>query len=177
MRAENILIGFLSFAQYIPNKDRSIAPAASWISNISKHITMKSELQNKILENLYQKDFDYPNFIMKVFRHELPNIFDTATSCEWCIEAISVSIRSGNEFVKDQTKDFLTHWARKEWMNLFVKYLKDLTDPEKPEIYLPENGPHSPKTIPFLGKFEPKPNPGIANRFPGECMDEDDVPF
>jgi hypothetical protein len=110
---------------------------------------------------------------MKFFRNELPDIFDTEAWSERCIEAISVSIRSGNEFVKDRAKDFLTHWARKEWVNLFVKYLKDLTDAEKPEIYLPENGPRSPKTIPFLGKFEPKPNPAL-----GELMDEDgDVPF
>jgi hypothetical protein len=56
-------------------------------------------------------------------------------------------------------------------VNLFVKYLKDLTDAEKPEVYLPENGPRSQKTIPFLGKFEPKLNPVY------EPMDDDDVPF
>jgi hypothetical protein len=89
----------------------------------------------------------------------LPDIFDTESSINQCVEAISESIRAGNEFVKDRVKDFLTLSPRKEWVKLFVENLKDLTDPEKPEIYLPENGPRSPKTIPFLGKFVPQANP------------------
>lgn len=108
------------------------------------------------------------NFIVKYFMNVLPDIFDTELSIEACIESISQSIRLGNEFVKNKVKYFLIHTSSKEWVKFFVEYLKDLTDPEKPEIYLPENGPRSPNTIPFLGKFKPKLNP-----VPGESMDDD----
>jgi hypothetical protein len=109
MRAENILIESLSDARYFPNEDSNSAPAATWIRGISKYFIMKSDLKNRILENFCHNDLDYHNFIMKFFRNELPDIFDTEASSEWCVEAISVSIRSGNEFVKDRAKDFLTH--------------------------------------------------------------------
>jgi hypothetical protein len=122
------------------------------------------------IPTIYDK-FIY-NFIVKYFMNVLPDIFDTEFSIEACIESISQSIRLGNEFVKNKVKYFLIHTASKEWVKFFVEYLKDLTDPEKPEIYLPENGPRSPKTIPFLGKFKPKLNPVL-----GERMDDNDVLF
>src|SRR2546430_1470342 len=159
MRAENMLIESLNNAWYSPNNDNNNSAAATWITNIAKHFTMKRNLQDKILNNLSQEDFEYHSFIAKYFMNVLPDIFDTESSINQCVEAISESIRAGNEFVKDRVKDFLTLSPRKEWVKLFVENLKDLTDPEKPEIYLPENGPRSPKTIPFLGKFVPQPNP------------------
>ena len=171
MRAENMLIKSLSTAYYTPNTKTTSINAPTWISGFSKYFILKNNLRDTILDNLYHEDFNYHNFIMNYLVNDPRDIFDEESWREACICAISTSIRSGNEFVRDKIKNYLSNQAGKEWVSLFVNYLEDLTDTEKPEIYLPENGPRSPKTIPFLGKFEPKPNPA------GACMEEDDIPF
>ena len=109
---------------------------------------------------------------------ERPARHQEAKSSDSCVGAIATSIDSGNEFVKDRAKNFLTNSATKEWVKLFAKYLERLTDQEKPEIYLPENGLNSRRNIPFLRKFKPRPNPGLERtKRELEHMDDNDVPF
>lgn len=171
LRAENMFIQELSDARYIPVQKETNSPASTWITSIMKYSALRLDLLSTIVKKLSHDDFNQHNFVANYLMSDLSYLSKTDVEIAYCVKAFARSIRSGNAFVKDAVIKHLLYAGSIEWTRRFVKELQDLTDTEKPEVLLPENGPSSPKTIPFLGRF-------VAAESPASPPSSgDDIPF
>ncbi len=160
IRIETMLLNSLAGAYYMVKTRYCTSIASTWVHRIALNITNKKKLQNVLLKKLDSNDFDEQNFVAKFFINIFPSIFDEEKLMMRCTEAISQSIRNGNEFMKDTIKIFIKNRTDDGWINMIIYYLQDLTDEDKPELFTSDG-------VPFLGKFQPKPNP----------ISDEDIPF
>lgn len=169
LRAENMLIDELNGAWYIPDTGQTSSTAATWINGIAAQYLRKENLRRVILSNLREEDFDKHNFIAQFLMlfNVLPNIFETSSDVRNLINAISSSIRSGNVFMKDSLIRYTNEGSPLDWLEIIREELKDLTDTDNPQYYLPDG-------TPFLGKFVEKPNPAGDEQM---LSSVDDIPF
>ncbi len=163
LRVEKMLLDELETAWYNPGSERTNSPASTWINRIVKHCLRKHFLRAVIIKKLKMEDFDHHNFVARYLLqwNVLPQIFEGKQQIKECIAAICDCVRAGNEFVKDCLLEYLSTSSPAEWDEEFVKNLSDLTDPDNPEVYLPDG-------TPLLGKFVPRPNP---------ISEEGEIPF
>jgi hypothetical protein len=160
LRAEHILLKELRGAWYIPDTGKTNKTAAAWISRIAEYYLRKSLLRKVILDKLHQEDFDHHNFVAMFLMNSLPTIFTTHKQMIECADGLADCIRSGNQFVKDCLVEWVVSECPKEWADALAANLRDLTDAEAPEAYLPDG-------TPLLGKFSPQVNP----------VGEEEIPF
>jgi uncharacterized protein (TIGR02391 family) len=161
LRAENILLETLRTAWYTPKAAKTMGIEATWLRPIHKHLVHKEKLQQAILELLYHGDFDYSNFVARYYLRDLPEIFPRCDEKkDEVIRLLGDSVRGGNPYMKTQLVGWLKKAAPGDWVSGVASTLSDLTDETDPELYLPENGDSSSETIPFLGRFVEKDNPG-----------------
>ena len=160
-----MLLDQLEAAWYVPESDHTNNPAATWISRIARHYVRKQKFRRIILNKLKARDFDQHNFVARYLMQEnaLPFVFEGERQIKECVSAIADCVRAGNEYVKDCLKDYMWTISPPEWDKEFVESLKDLTDPDNPEIYF--------DSTPFLGRFMAQPNPVQP------VQEEDEIPF
>jgi uncharacterized protein (TIGR02391 family) len=162
LRVENMLLDQLETAWYVPQGDRTNNPAATWINRIAGHYLRKPKLRKTIISKLKARDFDQHNFVARYILRlgALPSVFEDGQRVKECVAAITESVRAGNEYMKDSVKHWMSTTSPHEWDEKFVESLKDLTDPDNPELYLPDG-------TPFLGRFIAQSNP----------VQEEELPF
>lgn len=131
------------------------SPASTFVPKISEHWLRKNELRDALMAKLNDADFDVQDVVAGYFLRSgvLPQIFETKYQRQTCSQAIAKCVREGNEFLKDCLADWLRPGAPAEWESELLDSIKDLTDPDNPEYYLPDG-------TGFLGKFEAQQNPG-----------------
>lgn len=161
LRVENMLLDQLETAWYIPQGNHTNNIAATWISQVARHYLRKDKLRRTILSKLKSRDFNQHNFVAKYLMqfNVLPYVFEGKQQIKQCVAAIADCVRAGNEYVKDALVNYMCSASPLEWDEEFGENLKDLTDPDSPEAYLPDG-------TPFLGRFVALPNP-----------QEEEIPF
>jgi uncharacterized protein (TIGR02391 family) len=161
LRVENMLLDQLETAWYVPQGDRTNNVPATWISRIVAHYLRKPKLRKTIISKLKARDFDQHNFVARYFMqfNALSDIFEGEQQIKECVAAIGECVRAGNEYVKDSMKNWMMTTSPPEWDEEFMKSLEDLTDPDNPELYLPDG-------TPFLGRFTAQSNPAQGEEIP-----------
>jgi uncharacterized protein (TIGR02391 family) len=152
LRAEGMLLDELREAWYDAEPGEVNSNAATWIHRIANYYLRKRKLRKVILDKLRSKDFDEHNFVAEFLLEKgaLPSIFEDERDVKACVSAVADSVRAGNQFVKGCLVNYLL--GSPVWRVELVEELEDLTDPDDPEIYLPDG-------TPFLGRFEARYNP------------------
>jgi len=165
LRIEKMLIDELDTAWYDPETKRTNSPGSTWINRIAEHYLRKDQLRAAIIRKLGMEDFNHHNFVAQYFmrRGTLPRVFEDHQQIALCIVAIRSCVRSGNKFVKDQLVEYIRLSSPSEWDKAFAENLSDLTDPDNPEMFLPDG-------TPFLGRFVPRSSPA-------EEETEEEIPF
>ena len=160
LRAEKILLDELREAWYIPDTENVNRPAATWIPTIAPFFSRRDNLRKVLIQKMYERDFDHHNFVARYFMDGaiLPKIFGNKEEAAEFAEAIAHTLKSGNEFVKEALIEEIFSFPA-ELVEIIAEKLKDLTDPEHPEYYLPDGRP-------LLGKFESRANPASEDEIP-----------
>jgi uncharacterized protein (TIGR02391 family) len=170
LRAENILLKNLAEAWYTPETDTTNGSAATWIKGIIQHFSLRDELQETLINLMYKEDFDYHNYVAKYFFYIAPRIYLKESDINRFTRAISSSLEKGNAYVKDKLLEIVGEFPS-YWQESITKNLAKLTDPEKPELYLPDGAP-------LLGLFEESENPArIQEDELSTSLPEDEIPF
>ncbi len=164
LRIENMLLNCLKGAWYSPETQMTNSAPSAWISSIAEYFTRKNELRTAILAKFNARDQDHHNYVANYLMTTLPILFKSEVQIEECAAQISRAVRSGNKYLVDCLVDFLSTPGTDSWVFAFDKCLKELLDPDNPGYYILHG-------MPFLGKFQPKPNPLL------KTIDEDDIPF
>jgi hypothetical protein len=161
LRAENMLLDSLKGAWYIPETQKTNSIPSTWIIMVAKYFIRKHNLRTVIIDKLQSPDFDEHNFVAKylISVSGLQVIFEEEGDIQICANAIANSIKAGNEFLKNIVVEWIQQASPSNWDAALIECLSDLTDPDKPELYLSDG-------TPLLGRFESKPNPAREDEIP-----------
>lgn len=139
LRAENRVIKDIKEGKSI-GKTLKQGALATWARDHFEYFSMKEQVGFAFLEKLESNDSWSRYYVTEWFLQQLPDVVKKPYLIQRCVIAISNSIRDGDETIRNRLLQGLPSLPD-EWQKRFTEALKDLTDEENPEIYLPDGSP------------------------------------
>jgi uncharacterized protein (TIGR02391 family) len=137
LRLEEKLLKGIRAGTYV--KDKTTEPLATWSRRFVRHFDVRIEVGHVLMQKL-KSDDGHRHFVSEYFFEQLPLCVEGDYRVASCVDAISTALRNGDPVVRAR---FVAHIGSfpATWTGKFVEALKDVTDPTKPGVKLPDGTP------------------------------------
>ena len=155
LRIENKLLHSVSEGEMDVNFHRTEKGGlGTWARNFVQYFELRDKFANALIKKLENGTKWEKGYVLKFFFSTLPKIMVSPYSRKRCINIIADGMREDNDLFIDALVDNFNE-VPDDWKNELNEKLKDLTDPDRPLLYLPDG-------TPFLKRPE---------------FEDDDIPF
>lgn len=140
LRTENKLIRSIEEGEVYLYSDEILGTLGSWATDYVSFFSLKEELSRTLLKKMEDDDADDRRFVATFFMSVLPSVVIQRYQISRFVRAISKAIRNGDTSVRQELLKWVNSFPN-DWQTRLVENLKDLTDPDNPEYYLPDGTP------------------------------------
>ncbi|MCX7001067.1 MAG: TIGR02391 family protein [Candidatus Sumerlaeota bacterium] len=122
---------------------------ATWARSHLQYFTLKDQVGMAFIVKLISSNSASQRYVTELFLQQLPVVISLPYRRSQCIKAISNSIREDDEATRNALIRNI-YELPDSWQKEFVKELKDMTDENNPEIYLPDRTPFLKSSNPIV---------------------------
>ncbi|MBI5713517.1 MAG: TIGR02391 family protein [Chloroflexi bacterium] len=160
LRIENRVLRAIKDGMSI-HKNCQTGALATWVREHFRYFALKDQVGAAFLEKIQSNISNSKYYVAELFLPQLPVVILSSYQIQQCIKVISDDIRGGDRILRKALVENI-YSLPENWQSGFVESLKDITNEDDPQLYLPDGTPFL-KSEPLL-KSEPP-------------MDEENIPF